>query len=147
MRLLVFLFLKCLLFTGDIFPDAMANREILQLIVRCPTRKNRSSSSSSAPKCPALIRLSDAERHAAQCQYNSRVRNPSSNGTSLNGGGGNSNNDTCTTCGESVGDVGNSHNAGQSVICPNALVACPFTSVGCEEKVGIFSLSLQITLS
>ncbi len=77
---------------GDIFPDPMARREILQLRVRCPTRKQRSandaSSSSSTTTtategCPALIRLADVEHHAAQCQHNRLNRDRFVSGMSL----------------------------------------------------------------
>ncbi len=122
----------------------MAHREILQLLVRCPTRRSLRSD------CPMQVRLADAEHHAEQCQYaakasssssspaaavaaaaaaatgsrRGRDRNPSSQAESS----------ACETCGEDVG--GTAHGGGgRRMICPNARVACPYTSAGCEEKV------------
>lgn len=108
---------NCSLGEGDIFPDAMAHREIMQLMVKCPK-----------PGCEAVVRLSDAENHA-KSSHNLEDENQSQ---------------TCTSCGELVLEslASNQHN----LVCPNVLVACPLASAGCQDKIKRSELSSHVQL-
>eukprot|EP00092_Neocalanus_flemingeri_P012024 GFUD01012961.1.p1 GENE.GFUD01012961.1~~GFUD01012961.1.p1 ORF type:complete len:456 (+),score=126.82 GFUD01012961.1:78-1445(+) len=97
---------------GDIFPDSIANREIMQLIINCPN---------SDMGCPATLRLSDCEAHLSSCKF--RPLPPAQQSESL----------TCTSCGDLVRDQAMVHHL--SLICPNTKVACTFTSIGCTQKI------------
>ena len=62
-------------FLGDIFPDPIAHREILQLLVKCPLHKTKEGTGKEKGKgtgCDAIVRLADVENHAKQCQFNKR---------------------------------------------------------------------------
>ena len=107
---------------GDIFPDTYANREILQLLVRCPYSKQYG--------CNSIIPLADVEAHAEEC---TRKRQPPkgnrSNATESF---------TCPSCGE-LTDLPDIQRGGNSkrhnLICPNAEVACPLAAAGCSDKI------------
>lgn len=47
-------------FPGDLFPDSLAHREILQLFVRCPNARRG---------CASVMHLSDVDSHAAVCGH------------------------------------------------------------------------------
>jgi len=47
-----------IIFSGDIFHDAIAHRQILQLIVHCPMFK---------AGCQVTVRLADVEQHFEIC--------------------------------------------------------------------------------
>ena len=110
------------IFKGDIFPDTYANREILQLLVRCPYSKQYG--------CTSIIPLADVEAHAEEC---TKKRQPQkgnrSNATESF---------TCPSCGE-LTDLPDIQRGGNSkrhnLICPNAEVACPLAAAGCSDKI------------
>ena len=75
----------------------------------------------SSAGCQASLRLSDCEAHLSVCKFQPKY--PINQSESV----------TCTTCGELVEDVAMSRHL--SLICPNKMVACSFTSIGCKQKL------------
>ena len=127
----------------------------MQLMVRCPYRLRG---------CQDLTRLSDTENHAMQCKFRDKGDDRSRRAARLLSGGCGSV-QTCESCGEEVeeaeaaGDGGGVRNGSGSskrgvamaaaagkkrLVCPNILVACPFTSAGCEDRVPRRELSKHI---
>ena len=74
---------NCSLGEGDIFPDTMAHREILQLKVRCPNVKEG---------CDVTMAVADVESHIRQQCGHRRVAQGQRHGESV----------TCASCGELV---------------------------------------------
>lgn len=115
---------NCSLGEGDIFPDAMAHREILQLLVKCPK---------AAQGCTNVTRLADAPIHVERCSFNKEPDKKKSQGQtrplSLH-----EESLTCPSCGETVDEISEQHDP-KNLICPNAAIACPFTSAGCSERI------------
>ena len=113
--------------SGDIFPDSYANREILQLLVRCPYAKEFG--------CTSIIPLADVETHAQEC--------PKARQHNLKSGSNNrsiaTESFTCPSCGEltDLPDIQRGSNTSKrhNLICPNAEVACPLAAAGCGEKI------------
>jgi len=97
---------------GDIFPDTIANREIMQLLIYCPN---------SGLGCQASLPLSECEAHLLSCKFQPQY--PGSKYESA----------TCTSCGEIVLEETMSKHL--TLICPNKVVACTFASIGCKQKV------------
>ena len=98
---------------ADIFPDSIANREILQLRVECP-------------HCGQVSSLADCESHLPSCHLRPRLEPGVTESPS------------CPQC----GDLLHHHHLQQlqqdshrHLVCPNAQVACPFASIGCSEKI------------
>lgn len=104
---------NCSLGEGDIFADAMAHREIMQLRVRCPN---------TAYGCKTVLHLADVESHLTQCDHRQQISQPTVQESV-----------TCKSCGELVPD--NSISKHESLICPNTPVACLFAMAGCTHKV------------
>jgi len=113
---------NCILGDGNIFPDTIANREIMQLLVYCPN---------SSIGCQASLPLSECEAHLSICKFQPKY--PRNQSESV----------TCTTCGELVEDVAMSRHL--SLICPNKMVACSFTSIGCKQKLPRSLLQTHLT--
>ena len=127
----------CSLGEGDIFADTIAHREILQLMVKCPRRKEEGGAG-----CASVMRLSDVENHARQCgkddDMQRRRRKNTATDESL----------TCESCGEVVDEEAAAASASaqsdQRLICPNAEIACPYTSAGCADRVPRKDLHLHV---
>lgn len=90
---------------GEIFPDTIANREILQLLVRCPNEG-----------CGQEFRLGDLEVHLSNCAYTEEKDLP-----------------FCPSCGELVASP--SLSSHQQLVCPNSRVACLFHTIGCSTPL------------
>lgn len=119
---------------GDIFPDAMAHREILQLSVRCPFRERG---------CQGVTNLSDADSHAENCSYKENTARERIGFSRMES-------QTCGSCGEVV-DTEQEEDENKTrkhpqmqqqtqsqqsqLICPNQEVACPYASAGCNDRV------------
>ena len=119
---------NCSLGEGDISADTMAHREIMQLLVHCPFQDNG---------CKTVKRLADAENHAAQCSV--KLQKKPANGGVISRL---ESSVTCGSCGEAVDEEGGDQH--KPLICPNELIACPYTSMGCEEKIPRRSLNQHI---
>ena len=122
---------NCILFyiLGDIFPDTFANREILQLLVRCPYSKEFG--------CTSVIPLVDIEAHTQACPR-ALVARQQGTQSSCNGKPNATESFTCPSCGEltDLPDIkGSSGSRRHNLICPNVEVACPLAAAGCSEKI------------
>ena len=109
----------------------MAHREILQLLVKCPHAK---------AGCTTLMHLGDVQSHVQICSHHhgqaqataaAASANPEAIPPALK------ETLTCEACGELLeneagDDLNNRHKA---MICPNVKIACPFTTVGCADKI------------
>lgn len=100
---------NCSLGEGDIFADASANREILQLLIKCPN---------SEAGCQSIFRLADVESHLTGCKFQGRYSESSS----------------CPECGDLVNST-SSQTVHSKLICPRVQVACLFSMVGCTQRV------------
>jgi len=97
---------------GDIFPDTIAYRDIMQLEINCPHQDQG---------CPVSVSLAQCEVHLSACKF--RPLPPIHQSESV----------TCNSCGEVVADQAMVQHL--SLICPNTKVACAFTSIGCSQKI------------
>ena len=104
---------------ADIFPDTIANREIQQLLVRCPD-------------CQLVCCLAEYERH--QCGQRSDLALQEASGVSESS--------SCPQCGDLLQEVSASA-AHRDLICPNQLVACSFTAIGCTHR--LYRRDVQVT--
>ena len=73
--------------------------------------------------CSASFPLADCESHLTSCKFR-----PKSEATKLESV-------TCTSCGDLVQEEAMSMSKHLSLICPNKVVACTFTSIGCTQKI------------
>jgi len=98
---------------NEIFPDAIAKREIQQLKVRC---------SNFEKGCDIVFQLSEQDEHLAKCPHQSPAH--------VNNG---HDSTTCPQCGDILDKtIATSH---QTLVCPNVTVACSFLTVGCDRKI------------
>jgi len=96
---------------NDIFPDAIASREISQLDIKC-TNYDKG--------CQETLTIAKLEEHLRNCQFQPNIDHSSE---SL----------TCQKCGELLdSNIARNH---RELICPNASVVCTFMSVGCSAMI------------
>lgn len=93
---------------ADIFPDSIANREILQLRVECP-------------HCGLVCSLADCESHLPRCHLRPSLEPGVTESSS------------CPECGDLLQQ--GQQDSQRHLVCPNALVACPLASLGCSQKI------------
>ena len=94
---------------ADIFPDTIANREILQLRVECP-------------HCGLVCTLAESQSHLTSCQLRPSLEPGVTESLS------------CPECGDLL-PLLPLHHQELHLVCPNALVACSFAHLGCSEKM------------
>merc|ERR1712130_487700 len=101
---------------NEIFPDAIASREIGQLDIRC-TNFDKG--------CQETISLAKLEEHLRNCQFIPDIEKTDHSSESESR--------TCQKCGELLdSNIERNH---RELICPNALVVCSFMSVGCSVMI------------
>ena len=94
---------------ADIFPDTIANREILQLRVECP-------------HCGLVFSLADCQSHLTSCHLRPSLEPGVTESPS------------CPECGDLL-HLLHQGDGPRHLVCPNAQVACVFANIGCSEKI------------